>query len=362
MDGRANTRFSLRRTGALLKNLGVALGVLAMATAVCLLLGKIDDVDHGDAYVSMVYILAVLLISRLTDGYAWGIIASLTGVLAVNFFFTYPYFAFNFSLPGYPITIACMLTVSILTSALTTRIRREEQTRREADREKIRSNLLRAISHDLRTPLTSILGVNSALMENGDKLSYAQRMQLHAEINDDAQWLIRMVENLLTITRIRQNETNQIVKTPEAAEEVIAETLGKFSKRYTDCAISVHAPEELLVCPMDAMLIEQVLLNLLENAVQHAAGMTKIELSAVRNGDEAVFSVADDGCGVPKEKLAQLFEDSGRSGGDDRRNMGIGLSVCSAIIRAHGGAMHAGNRAGGGLEISFTLPMGGEGA
>ena len=176
-----------------LKNVVCTILILAAAAGVCFFLRGIDGVESSDAYVSMVFVLAVLLVSRFTDGYRYGVTASLIGVLAVNYVFTYPYFEFNFFLPGYPIAIACMLAVSILTCTLTARIKQQEQARRDADREMIRGNLLRAISHDLRTPLTSILGANSALMENGDKLNPAQRQRLHEEIENDAQWLIRMV-------------------------------------------------------------------------------------------------------------------------------------------------------------------------
>ena len=354
------TKASPRRC---IQDILITAGILAAATGICLLLDGLDSVDHGDAYVSMVYILAVLLVSRFTDGYWYGITASLLGVLAVNYFFTYPYFAFNFTLPGYPITIVCMLTVTILTCALTTRIKLQEEARREADREIIRGNLLRAISHDLRTPLTSILGANSVLMENEASLSAGERLHLHKEIEEDAQWLIRMVENLLTITRIRDDRAAKIEKQPEAVEEVLAEAVNKFQKRFPNRAVAVRVPEALLLCPMDAMLIEQVLLNLMENIVEHAESATLIQLTAAEKAGDVLFTVEDNGKGLRKETLAQLFRGSFQptpSESDAKRNMGIGLSVCNAIVLAHGGTMSAGERPGGGLIISFVLPGGGE--
>ena len=342
------------------RNLLFSLAVFIAAVALCFILRIVDHADHQDAYVSMIFILAVLIISRITDGYIYGVTASLVGVLAVNYFFTFPYFAFNFSLPGYPITIICMLTVSILTCTLTTRMKQQEQVRLIAEREIIRGNLLRAVSHDLRTPLTSILGANSVLMDNEDALTAEQRMRLHGEIRDDAQWLIRMVENLLSITRIRQDQAAKIEKTPEIVEEVLAEAVGKFYKNHPEQAVSVQAPETPLICPMDAMLVEQVLLNLLENVVMHGKGVTQIELTARADGGDAIFAVADDGCGVTKDRLPHLFEDGGRvsvAESDSKRSMGIGLSVCNAIIQAHGGHMQAKNRPGGGLIVSFSLPL-----
>ena len=172
-----------------------------------------------------------------------------------------------------------------------------------------------------------------------------------------------MVENLLTITRIRQDQDRaaRIEKTPELVEEVVAEAVAKFCKRFPEREIRVHVPEQLLVCPMDAMLIEQVLVNLLENVVTHGENATEIDLTAAAEGGErAVFTVSDNGCGVRPELLKHLFEDWGgvsASAGDSKRNMGIGLSVCNAIIKAHGGRMWAKNRPAGGLSVSFTLPM-----
>ncbi|MEG1755321.1 MAG: DUF4118 domain-containing protein [Clostridia bacterium] len=338
----------------------ITVGILTAAIVLCVLLVMIDDVHHGDAYVSMVFILAVLLTSRFTDGYPYGIIASLVSVLAVNYFFTYPYWAFNFSLPGYPITIICMLGVSITTSMLTSRIKQQEYLHYETECEKMRANLLRAVSHDLRTPLTSILGANSAIMENDDVLTKQQRMQLLHDVNEDAQWLIRMVENLLTITRIQQDQSVEIVKTPEATEEVVAEAVHKFHKRFPEVVIAVSVPDALLICPMDAILIEQVLINLLENAVLHAYGATSIALSVTTQGEDAVFSVTDNGCGLTKDQLCAsskgiLFAPERQ--GDGKKNMGIGLSVCNTIVQAHGGIFQLENRASGGAIFRFKLPL-----
>ncbi len=344
-----------------LKNGLVTIGTLAAATGLCLILDKIDDMEHADAYVSMVFVLAVFLIARTTSGYFYGVLASLIGVLAVNYFFTFPYFAFNFSLPGYPITVTCMLAVSILTSTLTSQIKRQRMVYVEAEREKMRGNLLRAVSHDLRTPLTSILGANSVLMENDGVLTREQRMQMHREINEDAQWLIRMVENLLAITRIDSDRAAKIVKTNEAVEEVVAEAVNRFHKRFADIRVEVRVPEELLMCPMDAILIEQVLVNLLENAALHGKGLTHIEATVTRGADFVRFAIADDGCGMAKEQLPRLFEGTllpGDTAVDaQKRSMGIGLSVCRSIIRAHGGALEAASRPGGGVIFWFTMPL-----
>ena len=159
--------------------------------------------------------------------------------------------------------------------------------------------------------------------------------------------------------------TGAVAETPEAAEEIIEGAVGKFTRRWgTDIPVEVHLPEEFLLVPMDPLLMEQVLTNLMENAVLHAEGATEIELRIRREGDLAQFSVLDNGAGIEPAVLPKLFEEmfphAGELRGDGRRSMGIGLSVCMSIVRAHGGTMKAKNRATGGACVSFVLPMGEE--
>ena len=148
------------------------------------------------------------------------------------------------------------------------------------------------------------------------------------------------------------------------AEEIAAEAVGKFKKRFNAIPVRVSVPDELLMVPMDATLIEQVLINLMENVVIHAQGATEIELRITKEDGHALFSVLDNGAGIDPAVLPKLFEEmfphAGELRGDGRRSMGIGLSVCMSIIRAHGGEMKARNRKKGGACVSFTLPMEGE--
>ena len=186
-------RSSTRRHDALVMLSGIASAFLVVS-GIQVLSGRIDGVA------SMVFVLAVFLISMYTDGYLWGLAASLLCVLAVNFAFRSPYFAFNFTLPENLFSALVMLVVSIMTSTLTTRIKLQEQLRMESETEKMRANLLRAVSHDLRTPLTSIYGACSTVIENYDSLDKEQKLKLLGEVCSDAQWLNRMVENLLSVT------------------------------------------------------------------------------------------------------------------------------------------------------------------
>ena len=250
-----------------------------------------------------------------------------------------------------------MLVVSIMTSTLTTRIKKQEQLRMESETEKMRATLLRAVSHDLRTPLTSIYGACSTVIENYDSLEKEQKLKLLGEACSDAQWLNRMVENLLSVTRFDGGQV-AVQKTPTVLDELIDTVLVRFQKRYPKVPVTTYLPDSFIVIPMDSMLISQVLTNLLENAAVHAEGMTQLTLRVFTLGSRAVFEVSDNGCGIPKERLRTLFTgvlpadaavDSGKHG------MGIGLSVCAAIVKAHGGEIQAESKVGEGTTIRFWL-------
>lgn len=329
--------------------------ILASAVGLCFLLRLADS---SDGFASPVFVLAVLLISRFTDGYLFGLLATVLSVICINYIFTYPYLEFNFTLSGYPLTFLTMLGVSLVTCTMTTKIKEQERLRVESEKEKMRANLLRSVSHDIRTPLTSIVGATSAVLETPGLSKEEQRVFLE-DARNEAQWLIRLVENLLSITRIG-DENTQIRKEQEAAEEILGEAARKFRKRFPHIQVSVSAPDELLLVPMDAILIEQVLSNLLENAVIHGECTTAIWLSVRREGGEAIFSVRDNGHGIPAKELPRLFDGtlkrSETPSGDGKRNMGLGLSVCMAIVHAHGGTMEAENLSDG-AEFVFRLPV-----
>ena len=254
---------------------------LVLAAVLCaaflIVTGTQQITGRIDGVASMVFVLAVFLISVYTDGYVWGVVASLIGVLAVNFAFRSPYFAFNFTLPENLFSGMAMLVVSIMTSTLTTRIKKQEQLRMESETEKMRATLLRAVSHDLRTPLTSIYGACSTVIENYDSLEKEQKLKLLGEACSDAQWLNRMVENLLSVTRFDGGQV-AVQKTPTVLDELIDTVLVRFQKRYPKVPVTTYLPDSFIVIPMDSMLISQVLTNLLENAAVHAEGMTQLTL------------------------------------------------------------------------------------
>ncbi|MDP4133419.1 MAG: sensor histidine kinase KdpD [Bacillota bacterium] len=490
-----------------------SLAFLIAATLFSLLLRQLDI---GEQNIIMVYILSVLIISRFTKGYAYGVISSVISVLAFNFLFVEPYYTFTAIQVGYPVTFLIMLIAALLTSAMMVRIKtqaklaveRERKTEVlyelnkkllvtrgldnimelangyitslynrsvifypedpqngnkgvikkassdkdisflnasdeeavahwvfvnkkragagtdtlmgagafympimsqgnvlgvlgiscasgnklnhdnraflrmiaslvamalerqhlsdeqrqimvESEKESMRSNLLRAISHDLRTPLTAISGASSAILENKSTMDEQTHDKLLSDIREDSQWLIRMVENLLSVTRINESSMN-VAKTPQAVEEVVPEAVSRIRSKFPGCNIKVKVPDEFLLVPMDATLIEQVIINLLENAIKHSKRSSLIELTVKRLGSLAVFEVSDNGEGIPLQELPNLFE--GYSSGKDKnadssRGMGIGLSICRSIIKAHGGKIEAENKAEGGAVFRFVLPI-----
>lgn len=320
--------------------------------------------NKNSANITVTYILALILIALKTSGYLYGIGAALFCVAAVNFFFSYPYFKINFSLDGYPATFLGMLAISLITGATTTSLKRQrhaiaerEKALVEADKEKLRANLLRAVSHDLRTPLTSIIGSSSSYLENYQDLSEPERTELITNIKEDSEWLLNMVENLLTVTRINASSADKVKKSSEVVEEVVSEAILRLQKRHSDAKIRVTMPNDFLMLSMDPTLIEQVLINLMENALIHSGSREPVDLIIKEEADHVSFCVRDYGKGVDAERLPYIFEGQQLSSetADGHKGIGIGLSICKTIIKAHGGSITASNHKKG-AEFTFTLP------
>jgi len=340
----------------------IFLGALWAAICACVF---IQMEQQRQSLVPMILVLGVFIVSLCTDGYFWGIVASFISVYVHGYGLTSPLFGTTLEFPEYPefgFSAAVIFTVAIATSTLTANLKEYEKRRAEYEREHMRANILRAVSHDLRTPLTTIRGSSQVILDNYDTLSREQQLTLLGGIRQDAEWLTRMVENILSITRISGGSVS-IRKTPIILEELIGDVLVNFRKHCPDQVVYVEIPEDIVCIPMDAMLIEQVLLNLMENAVHHAVGMTRLELIVTCEEGMAKFCVRDNGCGIPTDRLRNLMSGHADGGGSNtptdgtRSNMGIGLSVCATIIKAHDSRLHVRNRRGGGLSASFTLPV-----
>lgn len=343
-------------------NTGITALILFVATLISLLL------FHFSSQISInavsVYMLALVLISCLTPNYVYGIIASVASVMCVNFMFTTPYFKLNFILAGYPITFLVMLGISIFTSSIVSSLRiqskilfQRERMLFEAEKEKTKANLLRAISHDLRTPLTSIIGASNLYLESENALTNDEKKDLIKNINEDANWLINIVENLLSITKI-YNDSASLVKFMEPVEEVISESVVKIKKRLPNIKININVPDDLLIIPMDPILIEQVIINLVENAANHSNSELPIDLTVDSDDKNVYIHIKDYGTGISEERLSTIFDGtppSKNNTSDAKKGMGIGLSICKTIILAHNGKIYARNH-NNGAEFYFTLP------
>ena len=482
-------------------------GLISGATAVGYLF---RNMGFPETNVVIVYILFVLLTARLTQGYIYGILASVTATSAFNYFFTVPHFTFSVDDPNYIITFIIMTITSIITSALTSRVKqnaieakeREIETRalyrltnhltdasnmheiasisiriisdiisckaaclcidengipeqsfiqqvsnnkqiyisvenvvqikhriedlcmgydigvefydwpiygqesilgvmripkenaeilkesqasllrtmiesialamdrfRQAEQrmkskeemvqERYRGNLLRAISHDLRTPLSGIMGTSEMLMDmtqNDDP-----RYELAKDIYKDADWLRSLVENILNLTRLQEGRL-VLNKQMEAVEEIIGGAINHIYRRSPEYEISVNVPEELLLIPMDAKLIEQVIINLLDNAIKHTLPQNEILILVEdeKELNQVEFSIIDSGEGFVTDDLPnifQMFYTSNTRRADVKHGIGLGLTICEAIVKAHGGKIEACNRTDTpGAIIKFILP------
>lgn len=235
---------------------------------------------------------------------------------------------------------------------------KQRKAKMEVESERLRGNLLRAMSHDLRTPLTAILGATATILDHSDVLEKEVKRQLLQDVYEDANWLIHSVENILSITRIDEGKI-EIKKNMEAVEEVMGEALSRIKKLSAKHTIRVDLPDDLIMLPMDGTLIEQVLVNLLDNAIKYTPYDSVIEIKTYIEGEKVVFEVSDNGNGIAKENLPFVFNrfyTTSTINNTGRRGTGLGLAICKSIIKAHGGEITVFNNSSGGATFRFVLP------
>ncbi|QHQ60777.1 DUF4118 domain-containing protein [Anaerocolumna sedimenticola] len=471
-------------------------------------------ITHNSINSAVIYFMAIILITKVTDGYFWGIFSSLLGGAAVSYYLNYPYFL-QFNRYGYPLTLIGLLTISVIISTAITHLkefakRAEEQEAKsnrlneinnrlfstndlagiielaleyigefagstvvyyevspqlgskcymkslkpehekiihshheefiadwvfqnkspagigtdfpgvssctylpllshntiwgvmgifrtgqeklkqinisslnliikqvataierqhlsnnqqliqiENEKEKTRANLLRAVSHDLRTPLTGMIGASETILNNKSFLSEEEQIKLIEYIYEDSNWLLHMVENLLSVTRIREGNSS-VNKVPEPIEEVITEAIMRIRKRFPYANIQVDIPDDFIMVPMDATLIEQVIINLLENAIKYSGYNKPVTLLVEKDDYNITFHIMDEGKGISVSKIDSIFDGCSQTenlSSDSSKGLGIGLSICKTIVNAHGGNITAKNNDGHGAVFTFTLPL-----
>ena len=228
-----------------------------------------------------------------------------------------------------------------------------------AKNEQLRANLLRSISHDLRTPLTSISGNADTLLHSYNVLDEQTRKQIFTDIYDDAQWLTGLVENLLSITKIADGSV-KLRLSDQVVDDIVSEALRHIDRRSAEHHITVDCGDEPLLVRVDAGLIMQVLINLVNNAVKYTPAGSNIRITAIPRDNMAEICVSDNGPGIPdelKEHVFEMFFTGGNPIGDSRRSLGLGLTLCQAIIHAHNGEMTLKDNSPHGCIFSFTVPL-----
>lgn len=237
-------------------------------------------------------------------------------------------------------------------------VKDKEEAAMKAQNEKLRADLLRSISHDLRTPLTSISGNASMLMNSEQTFDEATRRQLYTDIYDDSIWLVNLVENLLAISRV-QNGTMQLRTTTEVLDDVIDEALRHIDRHVQEHTLTVRKSPDIILAKMDVHLIVQVIINIVNNAVKYTPAGSKIIVSTSQKQNMACITIQDNGGGIPEEERPHLFEmfyNGSKEVADARKSMGLGLALCKSIVEAHGGSIFEKNVVPHGAAFVFTLP------
>ncbi len=378
---------------AKLVDLAATAGAVTASTGVAFLLFGRQSLPD----VAMVFVLGVVVVATRFS-FAAAILTAILSVLSYDFFFIPPYYTLAVDNGRHVVTFVVMFVVAVVISSLTRRIReqadaaraREERTlhlyemtrelysereritreaeaaRVEVETERLRSSVLSSVSHDLRTPLAVITGAATTLLnesaavegchDGGTPMPPAAQRDLLSAIYDESVRLTRLVGNLLDMTRLTAGAL-KVNKEWQSIEAVVGAAIGRVEDRLGGRALRVHVPADLLV-PFDAVLVEQVLINLLENAAKYSPPGSPIEVSASRSGrSEVAIEVADRGPGVPAPERERIFDKFYRLPGTSSGGAGLGLAICRGMVEAHGGRIGVEDRDGGGAVFRFTLPI-----
>lgn len=348
-------------------------GLLAGAT---LITWGLQALGIGRECLLMVYIVGVVCCAAVTHGYRYSVAAAVGSMMLFNYFYTQPLRTFAIKNRDDTVLLAFFLLTAFLSAGMTARFlqalrvskeneqraeqlfREREGARTEAQQAQLKSDLLRSIGHDLRTPLTGIQCGSNYIAEHSDTLPRSDIRKMAVDISDQVGWLITLAENILYMTRI-DNKKLEVTKRPEVADDVMNEAAAHVPA-LRERPFRLVLPERVEMVPMDGKMIVQVLVNLLDNAVRHTPQGCAVELGARRDGDVMRFYVDDAGSGIPPDRREEIFGSfvtNGKTGADGRRGMGLGLAICRAVVAAHGGEILASQSPLGGARFTFTLPM-----
>jgi len=308
----------------------------------------------------MIYLLGIALVS-LRLGYGPSLLAAVFSVLCFDFFFIPPLHTFAIHDLSHVVTFGVMCLVALLISGLTQRVRAQADAAQRAQlqmqTEQMRSSLLSSVSHDLRTPLAVVTGAASSLLE--DAIDAATRRELTETILQEAQRLNRLVRDLLDMTRLEAGAV-RVNKEWQPLEEVIGAVLDRMEEALMDRQVSIDLAADLPLVPLDAVLIQQLFVNLLENALKYTPTGSPIEIRARVKRGAVEMVIADRGPGIPEREQQRVFDKFQRASGARGEGVGLGLAICKGIVTAHGGQICVLNGTAGGAEFHISLPIAGE--
>lgn len=311
-----------------------------------------------------VFILGVLIDAVWTQSHFCSFISSFCSVMLFNYFFTEPRLTFHAYEPEYYVTFVIMLMAALLTGTLAYNLKdsakESAQAALIAQKEKLRADILRAISHDLRTPLTSISGNASNLLAHDKQLDEETRTQIFSDILDDSEWLINLVENLLSVTRIEDGGMN-LNTSIELVDDVIDEAMKHIDRNKAEHKIIIKHSEDMLLAQMDGKLIVQVIINIVNNAIKYTQKGSEIVIESGTSADWVYVKISDNGPGMTahvKEHAFDMFYTGQNKVADSKRSMGLGLALCKSVVDAHGGSIKIEDGVPSGCVITFYLKKG----
>jgi K+-sensing histidine kinase KdpD len=328
----------------------------AAVVLACVLASFVSERIFQVADLVVLFPLGVLLIAA-RFGVGPAIFTAVAGVSSFDFLFIPPTMSLGIREGRNIVTLVVMLAVTAIIGMMTDQLRRQAvQAHRQAEVERLRNALLSALSHDLRSPLANLVGAGTALRE--DALDRRERAALSELVAEEALRLSRLVNNLLELTRLESGQL-RVKPMPQAIDETIGAALIRLDAKLKGRTVRTRVPEEIPLALFDPVLIEQVLANILENAIRYTPAASPIDIVARYEDGHIVVEVSDRGPGVAAGDEARVFERLYRGGGTSQGDggIGLGLTICHAVITAHEGKIWLENRPGGGATVRFTLPV-----